>query len=60
MTTIVSMLEDMVATLNEAMKDAVKSDKGNKTAGTRVRKVMQDIKRSAQDVRNQIQEIRTE
>ncbi|MEK9731516.1 MAG: hypothetical protein VW230_07130 [Candidatus Poseidoniales archaeon] len=60
MTTIVSMLEDMVATLNEAMKDAVKSDKGNKTAGTRVRKVMQDIKRSAQDVRNQIQEIRSE
>jgi hypothetical protein len=60
MTTIVSMLEDMVATLNEAMKDAVKSDKGNKTAGTRVRKIMQDIKRSAQDVRNQIQEIRSE
>jgi hypothetical protein len=60
MTTIVSMLEDMVATLNEAMKDAVKSDKGNKTAGTRVRKVMQDIKRSAQDVRNKIQDIRTE
>jgi hypothetical protein len=60
MTSVVSMLEDMIATLNETMKDAAKSDKGNKTAGTRVRKVMQDIKRSAQDVRIQIQENRTE
>ncbi len=60
MTSVVSMLEDMIATLNETMKDATKSDKGNKTAGTRVRKVMQDIKRSAQDVRNQIQENRAE
>ena len=60
MTSVVSMLEDMIATLNETMKDAAKSDKGNKTAGTRVRKVMQAIKRSAQDVRNQIQENRAE
>lgn len=58
MTTIVSMLEGMIETLNDAMKDAAKSDKGNKTAGMRVRKVMQEIKRSAQDVRIQIQENR--
>ena len=45
MTTIVSMLEGMIETLNDAMKDAAKSDKGNKTAGMRVRKVMQAIKR---------------
>jgi hypothetical protein len=30
-------------------------DKGNKAAGTRVRKAMQDLKQFAQDVRNEVQ-----
>jgi hypothetical protein len=30
--------------------------KGNRTAGTRIRKVMQEIKRISQEVRNDVQE----
>ena len=32
--------------------------KGNKSAGTRVRKHMNDLKRKAQDIRNEIQAIK--
>lgn len=32
--------------------------KGNKSAGTRVRKHMNDLKRKAQDIRNEIQSIK--
>ncbi len=31
-------------------------DKGNKTAGTRVRKGLQDLKKLAQDIRLEVQE----
>ena len=31
-------------------------DKGNKAAGTRVRKAMQDLKKMAQDIRVDVQE----
>lgn len=31
-------------------------DKGNKAAGTRVRKAMQELKRKAQDIRVEVQE----
>jgi hypothetical protein len=31
-------------------------DKGNKAAGTRVRKSMQDLKKMAQDIRTEVQE----
>ena len=31
-------------------------DKGNKAAGTRVRKAMQDLKQKAQDIRTEIQD----
>lgn len=30
--------------------------KGNRTAGTRIRKVMQEVKRISQEVRNDVQE----
>ena len=33
-------------------------EKGNKAAGTRVRKAMQDLKRTAQDIRVEIQDIK--
>ncbi|MBO6576679.1 MAG: hypothetical protein JJ896_13705 [Rhodothermales bacterium] len=33
-------------------------DKGNKAAGTRVRKAMQDLKAMAQDIRVQVQEMK--
>lgn len=40
--------------------DVYKAMGGNKAAGTRVRKVMQEIKNSAQEVRKKILDIRTE
>jgi len=33
--------------------------KGNKTAGTRIRKVMQEIKKITQDVRSDVQEYKS-
>ena len=33
-------------------------EKGNKAAGTRVRKAMQEIKRMAQDIRVEVQDIK--
>jgi len=39
--------------------DIAKADGGNKAAGTRVRKAMQDIKNAAQDVRKSILEVRS-
>jgi hypothetical protein len=40
----------------EAEDDVQKAEGGNKAAGTRVRKKMQDIKAAAQDVRKKILE----
>ena len=34
-------------------------DKQNKSAGTRVRKAMNDLKRKAQDIRKEVQEMKT-
>ena len=44
----------------EIEMDINKAEGGNKAAGTRVRKQMQDIKQAAQEVRNRILEIRSE
>jgi hypothetical protein len=38
--------------------DLQKAEGGNKAAGTRVRKAMQDVKAAAQEVRNKVLEIR--
>ena len=46
-------LKQMVA---EAEGDVQKAEGGNKAAGTRVRKKMQEIKAAAQDVRKKILE----
>jgi hypothetical protein len=48
-------LKQLVA---ECEADLAKAEGGNKAAGTRVRKYMQDIKAAAQDVRKKILEIR--
>jgi hypothetical protein len=42
----------------QAEENVVKADKGNKAAGTRVRKAMQDIKAAAQEVRVKVLETR--
>jgi len=44
--------------VDEAAEDVYKAVGGNKAAGTRVRKTMQDIKNTAQEVRKRILEIR--
>jgi hypothetical protein len=40
--------------IDEAADDVAKCEGGNKAAGTRVRKAMQDIKAAAQDVRKDV------
>lgn len=55
------MIQDLINQLNEVLEatreDAIKFDeKGNKAAGTRVRKAMQTIKGLAQDVRVAVSE----
>ena len=51
--------EDLKALVAEIEADINKAQGGNKAAGTRVRKQMQQIKQAAQTVRNRILEIRT-
>jgi len=48
-------LKEVVASAEE---DIIKADKGNKAAGTRVRKTMQEVKEAAQDVRKKVLELR--
>ena len=50
-----AMVQGMIDTLNDALVDAGKHDRGNSAAGTRVRKAMQSIKGAAQDVRVKVQ-----
>jgi hypothetical protein len=48
--------ETLKKLVEEAAEDVNKAAGGNKAAGTRVRKKMQDIKSAAQDVRKKILE----
>ena len=50
--------EDLKALVAEIEADINKANGGNKAAGTRVRKQMQQVKQSAQTVRNKVLEIR--
>jgi|TARA_B100000700_G_C14593282_1_gene645631 hypothetical protein len=52
---VADMVQGMIDTLNEALVDAGKHDRGNSAAGTRVRKAMQATKTAAQAVRVQVQ-----
>lgn len=45
--------------VEQAAEDVQKAEGGNKAAGTRVRKIMQDIKSAAQEVRKKILEVRS-
>jgi hypothetical protein len=46
--------------VDSALEDIQKAEGGNKAAGTRVRKIMQDVKSAAQEVRKKILEKRSE
>jgi hypothetical protein len=51
-------LKDLVVSFE---KDFVKFyEKGNKSAGTRVRKAMNELKRKAQEVRKEVQDIKAQ
>ena len=51
--------DDLKRLVAEIELDVNKAEGGNKAAGTRVRKQMQEIKKAAQAVRNAILEIRS-
>ena len=55
MNEIIETLENIERQLHEAAEDALKFDQGNNSAGTRVRKAMQNIKNLAQHVRVAVQ-----
>ena len=48
----------LVKLVSSAEDDVAKAAGGNKAAGTRVRKIMQDVKEAAQDLRKQVLEVR--
>ncbi|MCK4913563.1 MAG: histone H1 [Planctomycetes bacterium] len=51
--------ESLKAMVAEIEQDINKAEGGNKAAGTRVRKQMQQVKQAAQSVRSRILEIRS-
>jgi hypothetical protein len=51
--------EHLRTLVEAAAEDVAKAQGGNKAAGTRVRKSMQDIKNAAQEVRKKVLEIRS-
>ena len=56
-----SRLQELRNLLDTFEKDFVKFyDKGNKSAGTRVRKHMNELKRKAQEIRKEVQEIKAQ
>lgn len=51
-------IENMQTVLTELQTDIDKFNNGNASAGTRIRKAMQNVKGQAQDLRKQVQEIK--
>lgn len=51
--------ESLKQLVESCADDVAKAEGGNKAAGTRVRKAMQDIKNAAQTVRKTILEVRS-
>jgi len=51
-----STFDDLQNTINDCQADVTKFVEGNNSAGTRVRKAMQEVKRLAQDVRIEVQD----
>ncbi len=54
-----SRIQELLDLIQTFQKDFEKFyEKGNKSAGTRVRKHMAELKRKAQEIRNEVQEIK--
>jgi len=58
MNEVTKLYNQMLVNLEQGINDLEKFNDGNKAAGTRVRKNMQDIKNLAQQVRTEVQEIK--
>ena len=58
MSTISERIQNLTQILAEAQADAAKSDKGNKAAGTRVRKAMQEVIAECKEVRKAVLDAR--
>ena len=52
---VIKLMQTMGTILEESQMTATKFTDGNKSAGTRLRKNMQDVKRFAQAVRTEVQ-----
>jgi|TARA_B110000444_G_scaffold73829_1_gene69470 hypothetical protein len=50
-----NVFDELQNVINDCQGDVTKFVDGNNSAGTRVRKSMQDIKRLAQDIRTEVQ-----
>ena len=55
---VTEIFEQMEQTMELAKADVAKFDNGNATAGTRVRKYMQELKNLAQEMRVTVQEVK--
>ena len=53
---VIKLMQTMGSILEQSGENAVKFADGNKSAGTRLRKNMQDVKKFAQAVRTEVQE----
>ena len=51
-------IQNLQETLSNVQSDVEKFNGGNKSAGTRIRKAMQELKGQAQDLRIEVQEIK--
>ena len=58
MNEVTKMYNQMLINLEKGIEDLEKFNDGNKSAGTRVRKNMQDVKNLAQQVRLEVQEMK--
>jgi hypothetical protein len=59
-TTTMHAYQHLKELVEAAADDVAKASGGNKAAGTRVRKVMQEIKEAAQTVRKAVLEVRSQ
>ena len=58
MNDVTRLYNKMCLTLEKGIEDVEKFEDGNKSAGTRIRKNMQDVKNLAQQIRVEVQEVK--
>jgi hypothetical protein len=58
MNEVTRLYNQMLVTLEKGITDLDKFNDGNKSAGTRIRKNMQEVKNLAQQVRVEVQEMK--